>query len=95
MKKFIPILFCLAACGGKSSLNTADQDYVRTSIDLIRTRASFTVNQDSLAIERSLDSVYARHHTSAKQYQDETVALSSDRDRTAAIFAAINESIGK
>jgi hypothetical protein len=90
----LPVLF-VTACGGKPSLNSAETEYVKTTLDLLRTRANFLPAEDSVSIKRSLDSVYRRHHTSAVEYQAQTVSRSNDPDRTGVIFAAINDSIGK
>jgi hypothetical protein len=97
MKYFICVLFVLSvvACGGKPTLNDEDTDYVRTTLDLLRTRANFIPTEDSTQIKQSLDSVYRRHHTSAADYKAKTVALADDAKRTEAIFGAINDSISK
>lgn len=92
---FVGSIFFFISCGGKPSLNSDDTEYVRTTLDLLRTRANFTPTEDSTSIKRSLDSVYRRHHTSAADYQAQTLSFSDDHDRVSAIFAAINDSIGK
>ena len=95
MKKLLLLSLIIIGCSGKTSLNDADKEYVRTTLDLLKTRSNFSVQEDSNAVKRSLDSVYKRHHTSAGEYKKETESFSTDRDRTAAIFSAINDSIGK
>ncbi len=97
MKQFIFVLSVLfvIACNGKPTLNSTDTEYIRTTLDLLRTRANFLPPEDSMSIKLSLDSVYRRHHTSSAEYQAQTVSLSKDPDRTGVIFAAINDSIGK
>jgi hypothetical protein len=97
MRYFILVLsvLCVVACGGKPTLNEEDTDYVRTTLDLLRTRANFIPMEDSTSIKLSLDSVYRRHHTSAEAYKTQTVALSDDPKHTEAIFGAINDSISK
>ncbi len=95
--KYILVLSVLLviSCGGKPSLNDEDTDYVRTTLDLLRTRANFIPTEDSTQIKLSLDSVYRRHHTSAADYKAKTVALANDAKRTEAIFGVINDSISK
>ncbi|HEY3873983.1 MAG TPA: hypothetical protein VGM92_00770 [Candidatus Kapabacteria bacterium] len=92
---FFVLIFASISCGGKTSLSSTDQDYVNITLDLLRTRAAFAPGIDSIRIMRSLDSVYTRHHTTLVEYKKESSALSEDRDRTAAVFNAINDSIGK
>lgn len=85
----------IMGCSDHPSLNSQDTEYVRTTLDLLRTRANFAPTQDSTSISSSLDSVYRRHHTSAADYQAKTLALSADQKRAEGIFNAINDSIGK
>ena len=97
MKRFFLVLIIpfVVACGGKPTLSPSDTDYVRTTLDLLKTRANFAPNEDSTRIKLSLDSAYQRHHSSAADYQAKTLALSDDPQRAEAIFGAINDSIGR
>jgi hypothetical protein len=85
----------IIGCSDHPSLNSQDTEYVRTTLDLLRTRANFVSTQDSASITLSLDSAYRRHHTSAADYQSKTLALSNDPKKAELIFNAINDSIGK
>jgi hypothetical protein len=85
----------LIGCSDHPSLNEHDGDYVRTTLDILKTRANFVPTEDSMQIKLSLDSVYSRHHTSAEDYKAKTIALSDNPKRAEAIFDAINDSISK
>jgi hypothetical protein len=90
------LLLALAlGCSDHSSLNDQDTDYVRTTLDLLKTRANFIPTEDSTHIKLSLDSVYRRHHTSAANYKAQTLAFVDDPKKAEAIFGVINDSIGK
>ncbi|HET6399977.1 MAG TPA: hypothetical protein VFH95_01125 [Candidatus Kapabacteria bacterium] len=97
MKKifFVLAVLFVAACAKKPSLNDADTEYIRTTVDLLKTRANFAVGEDSVHIKYSLDSVYRRHHTSAAEYRTQTVSLATDPKHAEAVFAAISDSISK
>ncbi len=92
---FALLAICLLGCSDHPKLSSQDLDYVQTTVDLLRTRANFIPAQDSLSIKRSLDSIYRKHHTSAAEYQAQTLALSNDPKQAEAIFNAINDSISK
>ena len=85
----------LIGCSDHPSLNTQESEYVRTTLELLKTRANFIPSEDSTHIKLSLDSVYRKHHTSATDYQAKTLALSDDSKLAEAIFGAINDSISK
>ncbi|HZK75457.1 MAG TPA: hypothetical protein VFD13_00990 [Candidatus Kapabacteria bacterium] len=70
-------------------------DYIRTTVDLLKTRANFAVAEDSAHVKYSLDSVYNRHHISAAEYRTQTTSLADDPKHAEAVFAAINDSISK
>ena len=97
MKYLICVIFLLsiAACNGKPALNYDDTNYVRTTLDLLKTRANFIPTEDSASIKLSLDSVYRQHHTSAAEYKAQTLAMTDDPKKAEAIFGAINDSVSK
>lgn len=97
MKKLIFVLFvlCVTSCSGKPSLNSSDMNFIRTTVDLLKTRANFAVAEDSSHVKYSLDSAYRRHHTSAVEYRSQTASLADDPKHAEAVFAAINDSISK
>jgi hypothetical protein len=97
MKHFflVQLVFLVCSCSGKPSLNSSDIEYVRTTLDLLHTRAQFIPTEDSVSVERSLDSVYRKHHTSATEYKAQTLSLADEPKRAEVIFNAINDSIGK
>jgi hypothetical protein len=82
-------------CSDHPSLNDQDTDYVRTTLDLLKTRANFIPTEDSIHIKLSLDSVYHRHRTSAADYKAQTLVLTDDPKKAEVIFGAINDSISK
>ncbi len=95
MKRLILVPFFLVACGGKPTLTPTDTEYVRTTLDLLKTRANFAPVEDSAHIAFSLDSVYRRHHTSASDYKAQTLSFAGDPKRGEVIFNALNDSVGK
>ena len=92
---YILAVLCIAACTTKPGLSSKDIAYVQTTVDLLRTRANFAPNEDSVQIKFSMDSVYRRHHTSAAEYQKQSAALADDPKRAGMVFDAINDSIAK
>jgi hypothetical protein len=96
MSRVLLVLLALSivSCKGKPSLDSDDKEYIRTSVDLLRTRAHFGSQTDSAHIVMSLDSVYKRHHTTREAYTKETTALADDPKHAVLIFNAINDSVG-
>jgi hypothetical protein len=92
---FILLSAFAIGCSDHPSLNDQDTGYVRTTLDLLKTRANFIPTEDSIHIKLSLDSVYRRHHTSAAEYKAQTLSFSDDPKRAEVIFGAINDSISK
>ncbi len=96
--KWAPLVLAVLAvigCTKKPSLTSEDAAYIQTTVELLRARANFAPNEDSLLIKFSLDSVYRRDHTSAAEYQKQSAALAEDPKHAAAVFDAINDSIAK
>ncbi len=91
----ILIVLFVTACNNKPKLNADDIAYIKTTVDLLKTRANFAAGEDSTLVKLSLDSVYRRHHTSAPEYRTQTVSLANDLQHAEAVFAAINDSISK
>jgi hypothetical protein len=85
---------CIFSCKGKPSITSDDKEYIRTTIDLMRTRANFSAQIDSVHATASLDSVYRRHHTTRDAYTKQSGALASDPKHAALVFNAINDSVG-
>jgi hypothetical protein len=96
MKQTLLLLTILlvASCKGKPAIDDDDKEYIRTTIDLLRTRAHFGPQTDSAHIVMSLDSVYRRHHTTRDAYTKETSALAGDPKHAELVFNAINDSVG-
>jgi hypothetical protein len=92
---FALAVLCIVACTSKPRITNDDIAYIRTTIDLLKTRANFTLAEDSAHFKYSLDSVYRRHHTSAAEYRTQTISLVDDPKHAEAVFAAINDSISK
>lgn len=97
MKRAFLVLavLCVPGCSKKTSLTAEDTAYIRTTMELLRARASFTPNEDSSQLKFSLDSVYRRDHTSAAEYQKQSAALANNPKHAAMVFDAINDSISK
>ena len=96
MKIFVSVLIVLSvlACKGKPTLTDDDREYVRTTIDLMRTRANFGPDTVSLHTTLSLDSVYKRHHTTRGAYIQQSATLADDPKHAELVFTAINDSVG-
>ena len=97
MKRFFLVLLATFAygCVSKPSVNEEDIEYIQTTMDLLKARANFAVEEDSIHLKLSLDSVYQRHHTSAQAYQKQTISLADDPKHAEIVFTAINDSIAK
>jgi hypothetical protein len=91
---FVLLVFIVLSCKGKPSLSDDDKAYIRTTIDLMRTRANFGPNTDSLHVLQSLDSVYKRHHTSRGAYIQESASLADDPKHAELVLTTINDSVG-
>ena len=93
----VGLLGCLAiaACGPSTDLGSSDLDYIRTTVDLVTTRSALPVGTDSLTVLRTLDSLYARHHTTSKEYVEQTADLANDPPKAQKIFEAVRDSLKK
>ena len=83
----------IVGCKGKPSLSPDDEQYVRTTIDLMRLRSSLVVASDSNETNRRFDSVYHKHTTSRNNYLAETKSIGSDPSRASVVYAAIKDSL--
>jgi len=84
----------VVSCKGKPSITSDDKEYIRTTIDLMRTRANFGAQIDSVHATASLDSVYRLHHTTRNAYTKQSGALANDPKHAALVFNVINDSVG-
>lgn len=96
MKKSLLTLCMIAAisCSKKPSLSSEDVEYVRTSVDLMRIRASMAPGTDSATVKYKVDSVCHVHHTTRGGYLTYTKEIGSDPKRADMIYNAINDSTG-
>ena len=91
---FTVLVLSVLSCNGKPSLYSDDVEYIRTTIDLMRTRANFGPETDSAHTKMSLDSVYRRHHTTRETYTKQTASLANDPKHAELVITAINDSVG-
>ena len=78
----------------KNGLTSEEISYVRTTLDLMRTRANIKPGMDSILIKSMLDTVYRRHHTSRSDYLNRTGHLGDDPKRAEVVYNAIKDSVG-
>src|SRR5205823_3319649 len=88
------LLLSIVACSKKPSLSSDDIAYVRTTLDLMRTRARMQPGADSVVVKSMLDTTYRRHKISKELYLKQTSEIGSDPARTDRIYKAINDSVG-
>jgi hypothetical protein len=80
-------------CGGKSDKLTPDEiQYVALTMSLAKVRS---VSNDSLTLNRKLDSVYKKYETSEQDYKTTTNSLAETPARADIIYRAINDSLSK
>ena len=94
MKRSALLLIAIVVgCSKSEELNSGDFDYIRTSVDLIRTRTALPPGTDSIVMQHSIDSVLRRHRTTPSEYKQRTNALAADAPRAQHIFEAIRDSL--
>ena len=97
---FFVVLITMIGCEKKSSLASDDIEYVRTTVDLLRTRAALSMTTDSLPVDSvrvksALDSVYRLHRTTREAFLNWSTHLADDPKHAAAFYEAVNDSIAR
>jgi hypothetical protein len=84
----------VSGCGNKSSLTSDEQEYVSTTLDIMKTKAKLPADTDSNKVIEALKPVYARHKSTAEKYTLQTKTLSEDPESAIRIMNAIRDSTG-
>ena len=87
-------LCVVTGCTKSNGLSSDDTEYIRTTLDLLRTRANIKPGMDSNTVKLMLDTLYKRHHTSRVDYLTQTTALGNDPKHIEAVYNAIKDSVG-
>ena len=80
-------------CSESTDLGPTDVEYIRTTVDLVRTRSLLPAGTDSLAVKRAVDAVFVRHHTNASEYKSDAAKLGSDPQKAQKIIEAVRDSL--
>jgi hypothetical protein len=91
-KYFLLIVLLFGGCGKSDKLSPDEIQYVAITMSLAKARSQ---SNDSLTLNRKLDSVYERYQTTESEYKAAMNGLAEKPDRADIIFRAINDSLSK
>ena len=88
------LAFGLWGCAKKPGMNSSDVEYVKLSLDLMRTRTAVDTTLDSSARLAKFAKVFTKHQTSKADYLKASEGLASEPARATAVYNALRDSLG-